>query len=211
MKNKSLKLKKSLNPKKSSKPIVTKGVTQGVAKEKKQLVKSDGSNPKDIISLILRDHEPIKKLILVLKDSEASMSKKRPAYSEFKKLLSVHAKAEQDSLYVRMKTEDVLRVEALEGDMEHSLSAQLLSEIQMLEKDSDKDAWMAKVKVLAELVDHHIKEEESDVFKLLHKQFSADVLTEIGKDYLQKFNPVQSNDFRKRIPMVQNDSTEHTL
>jgi hypothetical protein len=71
MKTKSSKLKKPLNIKKS----IASLITQNVAKEKKQLIKSDDSNTKDIISLILRDHEPIKKLILVLKDSEASIQK----------------------------------------------------------------------------------------------------------------------------------------
>ncbi len=145
--------------------------------------KSEKNSSGDITSLILRDHEPIKRLILTLKDPEIAFSKKHLAYKEFERALSSHAKAEEESLYVHMKNEDDFRIEGLEGDTEHGLADQLMKEIDQIENDGD--LWMAKVKVLAEVVDHHVKEEEKDVLKQVQKEFDIDTRIEIGKEYSQ--------------------------
>ena len=143
----------------------------------------------DIISLIMIDHEPLKKLIMTLKDSKVEITKKRPAYREFKRALTVHARAEEESLYVHMKEEDEgedLRVESFEGDAEHAIADNLIKEIDYIGTNDDK--WMAKVKVLAELVEHHIKEEEKEFFKRIRKEFTTDERAEIGKEYINLFS-----------------------
>lgn len=155
-------------------------------KNKKQMPNTKDFKSSDIISLILRDHEEIKKLILVLKSTKVDITKKRPAYAQFENILSNHAKAEQESLYVHMKKEDKLRPEGLEGDSEHAIADQLIKEIGLIK--NDKDNWMAKVKVLAELVDHHVKEEEENVLRHVRKEFDIDMRKEIGKEYLNLLN-----------------------
>ena len=149
----------------------------------------------DITSLILRDHMPIKKLILTLKDSKVEISRKQPAYEEFKRALTIHAQAEEESLYVHMKEEDEgddLRVEGYEGDTEHAIAFDLIQEIDEIR--SNDDQWMAKVKVLAELVEHHIKEEENEFFKKIRKEFSTVERTEIGKEYSRLLNQFSADE-----------------
>ena len=170
-------------------------------KQKKKILKSKGTKMKvhlkpkqnisagDITSLILRDHTPLKKLILALKDSKIEISKKQPAYEDFKRALTIHAQAEEESLYVHMKEEDEgddLRVEGYEGDTEHSLALELIKEIDEIRGNDDQ--WMAKVKVLAELVEHHLKEEETTFIKKIRKEFGAVERIEIGKEYSRLLN-----------------------
>lgn len=135
----------------------------------------------DISSLILRDHEPIKELLSLLKDPDVPFSEKLAAFDEFMPMLTAHAKAEEQSLYVQLKEVSHLRVEGYEGDVEHALAEQLMEEIS--DSEGDEDIWMSKVKVLAELVDHHIKEEEKEVLKAVRKEFNADERMEIGEMY----------------------------
>lgn len=137
----------------------------------------------DIVSLILRDHKPIKELILILKAPEVSIAKKKPAFVKFERALSSHAEAEEESLYIYLKKVNSLRTEGIEGDTEHSIAVQLMKEVN--ESDGDDATWMAKVKVLAELVDHHVKEEEKEVLKEVRKIFSADKRIEMGELYSQ--------------------------
>ncbi len=147
------------------------------AKRKKE------ASPNDVVELILRDHKPLKKLIKILKNAEGTFAKKRPAFAEFAELLMAHAKPEEQSLYVHMKEGTELRSEGFEGDTEHAIADQLVEEIKEL--TNDRDEWMAKVKVLAELVEHHIEEEEEDMLPDVRKEFGAEERAQIGKEYLR--------------------------
>lgn len=138
-------------------------------------------HPDDIATLVLRDHKPIKELILILKDPEVSLSKKHTAFMEFEPMLSSHARAEEETLYDQLKDKDKTRIEALEGDSEHEIADRLMNEIKQI--TGDDDLWMAKVKVLAEIVDHHVKEEEKDVLKDTIKSLSTAERAEVGAEY----------------------------
>lgn len=159
------------------------------------------SKLEDISALILHDHEIIKKLILVLKDSEVGISKKKAAYVQFEEALSTHAKAEEESLYVHMKRLEALIVKGHEGDVEHAIASQLMKEINSL-KDSDDDMWMAKVKVLAEVTDHHVKEEEKEVLKEARKEFDLEERVAIGKEYTKLLALLRGGQDLKNIPAV---------
>lgn len=115
----------------------------------------------DVIDLILDDHKSLKQLIKTLK-SDAEFEEKFLCFEEFAPMLTMHAKPEEQTIYVSMKKDDdeESRIEALEGDIEHGLADQLVEE---LKRTTDQDMWMAKVKVLAELVEHHIEEEEEEL------------------------------------------------
>jgi hypothetical protein len=157
-----------------------------MAQKKKTSIRSAKKNAKKakehgIIELILQDHKPLKKLIKVMK-SEADRDEKEQAFEEFAFLLVAHAKPEEQALYSFMKGNDELRQDAFEGDVEHILADQMIEEIK---RTDDEDVWMAKVKVLAELVEHHIKEEEEELLPDFRKESEAEERMELGERYLQ--------------------------
>ena len=47
----------------------------------------------------------------------------------------------------------------------------------------DEDLWMARCKVLAEFVEHHLNEEEDELFKAVRKAFDLDTRIVIGNEY----------------------------
>lgn len=144
--------------------------------------KNSNSNPEDIINLIMNDHMPLKECIEIMKDEDAELSEKRAAFEEFAPLLAAHAKPEEQTWYVVMKEDDELRVEGLEGDVEHALADQLCEEVKRTE---DPELWEAKVKVLAELVEHHIEEEEEEMLPDYRKNSTAEERVELGLKYLE--------------------------
>ncbi len=182
--------------KKTVKKLASKAKPKAQAKSKNSSMKMNGKSSKsesnkigvhnkpDIIDLILQDHKPIKELIEILKDSNVEFSEKQTTFQEFMPLLKNHAEPEQETLYVRMKDENKLREEAFEGDVEHALATQLMDELAL--EPEDEDIWMAKVKVLAELVEHHIVEEETEMLKQVKKQMDTETLFVIGQEYLNK-------------------------
>lgn len=136
----------------------------------------------DIIKLILKDHQYLKNLIRVLVSDNADFRKKSKTFSEFAPLLIAHAKPEEQSLYVHLKETKTLREHGFEGDVEHHIVDQLLNSIL---GTRDQDEWQAKVKVLAELLQHHIDEEENDLLPLCREELTLHERIEVGREFLQ--------------------------
>ena len=143
----------------------------------------------DIVSLILKDHKPLKKLIKIMKDVDENLSKRKEAFAEFAPLLVAHAKSEEKILYVFMKKEAELRRDGLEGDVEHGLADQLVEEAK---RTDDEDWWSARVKVLAELVEHHIEEEEDTILPDFKKKCKISERKELGGYYLNVKAKIES-------------------
>ncbi len=168
----SVKENQSRSPKKPAEPM---------GKESRR-DKNLNAEAEDVIDLILSDHEPLKELIQTLKDGEIERSEKEGSFEEFVPLLVAHAKAEEQSLYVQMKEVKKLRMESFEGDTEHGIAEQLVHEINAT---PDDDEWNAKVKVLAELVEHHIEEEEENMLKEVEEQMDLSTRQAVGEVYTQ--------------------------
>jgi hemerythrin superfamily protein len=91
--------------------------------------------------------------------------------------LAVHAEIEEKIFYPESKqedTEDLLR----ESVEEHLVVKRLVAEIMELEPADPQVA--AKMKVLKEQVQHHVEEEESELFPLVEQECSAEELEEMG-------------------------------
>lgn len=140
------------------------------------------SGTEDILSVIKEDHKPLKELIAVMKDSEGkSFSERKQAFMEFAPLLMTHAKAEEKALYEFMKTKSELKQAAFEGDTEHMMADQLCEEIK---RTTGEDEMSAKIKVLAEAVEHHIEEEENEIFPDVKKNVEASKLVALTQTYI---------------------------
>jgi hemerythrin-like domain-containing protein len=140
----------------------------------------------DITELMLEHHKPLKRLIKVMKNSELGMAKLKTAFLTFAPLLEGHAKPEELSLYRYMEREDSeIRQSGFEGQAEHEIADRL---VQQIEKISDEDEWKAQVKVLAEIVEHHIEEEEEEMIPILVKELELKERVKIGEQYLEHRN-----------------------
>lgn len=149
---------------------------------KRTSIETQSWDSQDIIQLILADHNPLKRLIKKMKDLEVGHKEKYKAFHHFVPLLLAHAKSEEQVLYVRMKEDDETRILGFEGDVEHSLADQLVKEASSTD---DEDLFCAKVKILAELVEHHIEEEESEILPELKENIKTEERRMMGREYLK--------------------------
>ncbi|MGZ3742181.1 MAG: hemerythrin domain-containing protein, partial [Bdellovibrionota bacterium] len=139
------------------------------------------SDESDITDLMLRDHKPLKRLLKTMKDTDASIFDVRVAFEQFAPLLEAHSRPEEDSLYEWMTSdEEELRVAGFEGKTEHAIADQLAKEIQ---NSGEGDEFRARIKVLAELVEHHVKEEEEDLIPRIRKLVDLEERVRIGRHY----------------------------
>ena len=111
----------------------------------------------DIYEELTQEHRQVEGLFTQLE--EKGPQKKLSA--ELSKELSAHMKAEEKVVYKRFMEEKALRRTVLEGIEEHKPAERLLKE---LDKTDDKEVWKAKLKVLKEMVKHHVEEEEGTLF-----------------------------------------------
>lgn len=153
-----------------------------IVQEIRRGVRPDDSGT-DIVELILEDHRVLKECISKMKDAEAPEAERREAAETFAIHLVAHAKPEERTLYEAMKTMSELKLDAFEGETEHQLADQLLEEIKRTE---DKVAWSAKVKVIAELVEHHIKEEEQDILPSVTDVMPESKRRAVGAAFLEE-------------------------
>lgn len=136
----------------------------------------------DIIKLIEEDHKPLKKILHILKDTDKSLSHRQQALVEFAPLFLNHSRAEERSLYKEMEKIEELRTDSYEGAVEHQIAEEVLEG--GLNEENDH-MWSAKMKVLAELIEHHLKEEEEEMLPHFKKHSSAEERAVIGEKYLQ--------------------------
>ena len=117
------------------------------------------------------EHKEVQSIIMQLTEMKSSASaKKEDLFQQLKTELLPHMKAEEIVFYHPLEQKKGTRELALEGEEEHHVAELVFQE---LEESKDQDHWSAKMKVLKDLVDHHIKEEEQELFPNAEKVFKS--------------------------------------
>ena len=93
-------------------------------------------------------------------------------------------------LYQSLKEADAVRDLILEAEEEHRVVARLLGELGRLSAEDEK--WPARATVLRELVEHHVKEEEGEMFKKARKIFDSEQERELGAAFLAEKKRLQA-------------------
>ena len=121
----------------------------------------------DACSLLDADHRNVKKLFKLYEEltrskAASASQKKRDLANEICSELSVHAQIEEEIFYPALrealKDTDLLD----EAAVEHASAKDLIAQIQ--EAADVDDMFDAKVTVLGEYIDHHVKEERGEMF-----------------------------------------------
>jgi hemerythrin superfamily protein len=119
----------------------------------------------DAIALLRADHKKVKALFkefAKLKESEGSGAEKAALVKQICDALTVHAEIEEELFYPAVR--EAIDAEDLmdEALVEHAGAKALIAQLQQMAPDDD--LYDAKVTVLGEQIDHHVKEEEGDIF-----------------------------------------------
>jgi len=136
-----------------------------------------------ILQDLHQDHQEVSRLIdQLLKTEEAS--ERTALFKEIMSMLLAHSHAEQAVLYRKLEKSDdeKARKFALEGDNEHQIVEQQLKQMSRA-RNKVGEQWTAQATVLRELVNHHVKEEESTGFTCSRREFDRETLEKLGEQF----------------------------
>jgi len=146
-----------------------------------------------IFETLKNEHDLLRNQLIKILDLPSSAKvEKQECFEELKKTLNSHTLAEEEILYESLLPIDHLESEVREGIEEHRLSNQLLVELNSL--DVTHPQWEAKVKALKDLLTHHLKEEEEELFAEGRKVFDSERQKELTAMYLQKKEQMLTED-----------------
>ena len=131
----------------------------------------------DALDLIKQDHKRLRKLLEETLGAEGSEREQRMDFLRTE--LVAHERMEEEVLYPRLREEKKARATVLEGYEEHHVADVLLDEL--LDVPPETDLWKAKVKVLKENVEHHMDEEEDELFKGARAVLDREELNRLGE------------------------------
>lgn len=121
----------------------------------------------EVTELLHEDHLKVRDLFFQFKKAEESADKEQ-LVKEILTELHIHSTVEEEIVYPSVEEEAEEGGELIdEAETEHRVVKFLMAELS--EMTADDDQFDAKVLVLCELVDHHIREEEKEMFKKLRE------------------------------------------
>ena len=126
----------------------------------------------DILDKLKEEHEEVDALLKQLVDTESGATRKS-LVKKIKAALIPHLRAEQKIVYdaiIALKNKDA-KVDGEEGYLEHQLAEKVLLSLGKMASAVSPE-FTAAAKVLKELVEHHVKEEERNVWKDVRENFS---------------------------------------
>jgi hemerythrin-like domain-containing protein len=132
------------------------------------------------IALLEADHRKVKKLLTDLESTtERGVKSRSELFATIKGELTLHEIVEEEIFYPELKAHPKAKDIVLEAYEEHGVVDTLMSELEAL--DVSDETWGAKALVMKENIEHHIEEEEGEMFRQARQVFDAAELDELGE------------------------------
>ena len=131
--------------------------------------------------LLKEDHKKVASIFQQLEPTtERAVKTREELFTELKQNLDIHAHIEETIFYPSIKREAETREIVLEGFEEHHVIKMLLKELAAMPVDTEQ--WAAKLKVLKENVEHHVEEEEQEMFQKTRDVLSEEQINRLGAE-----------------------------
>lgn len=134
----------------------------------------------NILQILHKDHEEVSKMIQQL---EQSTGGNQQLYNKLNSELLAHSKAEEATFYKPLEEHKSAKSLVEEGIKEHKEIETALKKLGGMLSGS---GMKSGVKELKETVEHHVEEEESEIFDAARENFSQDLLNQIGQQFQQQ-------------------------
>jgi len=129
----------------------------------------------DALQMLEQDHRKVKILFREAKDAN-DPRKRKEVFDKIDTELEIHTHIEETVFYPAIEFKEIV-AEALE---EHREAKTLLDELEDLEAEDDE--FELKLEELIEAVEHHVEEEEGEMFPKIREVFDRTQLEQLGQE-----------------------------
>jgi len=137
----------------------------------------------DALKVLKQDHQKVKTLFGEVEGlGDRASAQRKKLFQKIDQELTVHAKIEETIFYPEFRRhaqDGEERDEVLEAYEEHNVVDTLMGELSSLSVEDE--TWGAKAKVMQENLEHHIEEEETELFAKARQVFDEAELEDMGR------------------------------
>jgi hemerythrin-like domain-containing protein len=132
------------------------------------------------IQMLKADHDKVKKLLTELESTtERGVKTRTELFDTIRRELTVHEIIEEEIFYPALKEHPKAKDIVLEAYEEHHVVDTLMGELEALAVDHE--TWGAKATVMQENIEHHIDEEEGEMFAKARQVFDRAELADLAE------------------------------
>ena len=131
------------------------------------------------LELLKQDHQKVKGLFQEI-SKNSDRSKQKVLFDKIDTELEIHTHIEETVFYPAIEEQEELKDMVAEALEEHHQAKELLEKLETLRAD-DHD-FGSQLQQLMEAVEHHVEEEEGEMFPKIREVFDEDELEQLGED-----------------------------
>lgn len=134
-----------------------------------------------IFDALREDHDKQRTLTGLLTQTHGDSEGREELFQRLKRELEEHAAAEERHFYIPLMEHDLTQEKSRHSIAEHHEIDELVKKLEQTEYESP--AWLATARELREKVEHHLDEEEKEVFQLAGRVLSDNQKQSLGQSY----------------------------
>jgi hemerythrin-like domain-containing protein len=134
----------------------------------------------DLFQLIRQDHQKAKRLFERVAETSGGTQSRPRLFAELKHELELHTEVEEKFFYPALHRHDEAKDLIEEALDEHGDMKEMLDALDRADKESDN--WTDQLDELHEDVEHHVEEEETEIFPLAQKLLDPVELNTIASE-----------------------------
>lgn len=138
----------------------------------------------DIFSILKSDHDLHRAMLAKIATTKGHGDERRDLFEAFRIEVTAHAAAEEQSLYAHMLADPELQEQGRHAVAEHKEIDDMLGDLQKM--DADEAAWLTQFKELRHRYEHHINEEEEEMFPAAEEAFDAAKAGKLGTIFVAR-------------------------
>jgi hemerythrin superfamily protein len=131
------------------------------------------------LEVLMEDHQKVKGLFQEIRQATDN-AKRRELFDKIDTALEIHAHIEETVFYPAIEEHEEFKDMVAGALEEHQEAKTLLDELEEL--GADNHDFGSKLQLLIEAVEHHVEEEEGEMFSKIRELFDEDELEQLGQE-----------------------------